>query len=152
MKKFCAIMLLSVIAFANATYLTSKAYGRLSWPSICDINSKLSCDIAMSHPAAYIWPIVFPAIAMVVYPVLFLIAWFGKKAQKDGKDGQKFYQILTYLSWAGILFNSYFIYQETFTIGAFCPLCLLCTAIIISIFVISLLGWKKWKPPVIVHA
>lgn len=149
-------MVLSVIAFANATYLTAKAYQRLPGSSFCDINSTFSCDIAMSHPAAYIGPIVFPAVAMLVYPILFLVAWFGYRAQKNGaqngENGQKFYQTLTYLSGAGILFNSYFIYQETFVIGAFCPLCLLCTGIIISIFVMSLLGWKKWKSPVIVHA
>ncbi len=140
MKKFTIIMILSTVAFLNAAYLTSKAYGILPGPSICDINSKFSCDIAMSHPAAYIWPIVFPAIALVVYPVLFFIAFFGLHSLTQ----KKYFKTLTYLSWAWILFNSYFIFQETFVIKAFCPLCILCTAIIITIFVMSI-NWRNKK-------
>lgn len=73
-------MLLSIIAFINAGYLTAKAYGLLPGPSFCDINGSLSCDVAMSHPAAYIGPIAFPAVALVVYPILFLLARWGKRS------------------------------------------------------------------------
>ena len=138
MKKFTIIMILAFIAFLNAWYLTSKAYGRLSWSTVCDINSTFSCEIAMSHPAAYIGPIVFPAVALVVYPVIFFLAFFGSRSSNP----KKHFSILKYISAGGILFNSYFIYQETFTIKAFCPLCLLCTAIIITIFILSI-TWEK---------
>ena len=53
------------------------------------------------------------------------------------------FKILTIMGLGGIMFNGYFIYQETFTIGAFCPLCLLCSAIIISIFSLSFIEAKK---------
>jgi uncharacterized membrane protein len=43
----------------------------------------------------------------------------------------------------GICFNGYFIYQEAFYIWSFCPLCLMCTGIIITILGISVFGMKK---------
>jgi uncharacterized membrane protein len=42
-------------------------------------------------------------------------------------------------------FNSYIIYMETFYIWAFCPLCLLCSAIIVTIFITSLMIIQEWK-------
>lgn len=143
MKKFTIIILLAIVATINAWYLTAKAYWIL-WDGqgFCDINSRWSCANVVNHPAAYIWPIPFPAIALVVYPIIIALAIMWLYC-KDG--GKKNYKILTFLSAAWALFNWYIIYQETFTIKAFCPLCLLCTVIIISIFWISLAGWKKAK-------
>ncbi len=137
MKKFTVIIILAIIATINAWYLTAKAYGLLgSGSTFCDINSRRSCANVVNHPAAYVWPLPFPAIALVVYPVIILLAGLGLAASNK----KKYYKTLSYLSAAGILFNWYFIGQEFFVIKAFCPLCLLCTAIIISIFLISLSG------------
>jgi uncharacterized membrane protein len=75
---------------------------------------------------------------MIVYPIIFLVAlfWIFGKIKKH-------FKILTAM-WAGwIMFNWYFIYQETFNIGAFCPLCLLCSAIIITIFSLSIIEARK---------
>lgn len=78
-------------------------------------------------------------VAIAVYPVLLLIALWGIIKKKHHKASNA----LTYLSAAGILFNSYFIITEALVIKAFCPLCLLCTGIIITIFILSLLGRKS---------
>ena len=142
MKKFTIIIILSVIATINAAYLSCKAFGIFgSWASFCDISSKWSCANVVNHPAAYIGPIPFPAVALVVYPIIIAIAIMWLYCSSPRKN----YQILTFLSAGGILFNWYFIAQEFFVIKAFCPLCLICTAIIITIFVLSLYGWKHKK-------
>ncbi len=142
MKKFTIIIILSIIATFNAAYLTWKAYGVFGdWKSFCDINDRRSCANVVNHPAAYIGPIPFPAVALVVYPVLIAIAIMGLYCTTPKRN----YKILTFLSLGGILFNSYFIYQETFVIKAYCPLCLMCTVIIITIFALSLSGWKGKK-------
>lgn len=140
MKKFTIIIILAILATFNAAYLSCKAFGFFSWSaSVCDINSKWSCASVVNHPAAYIGPIPFPMVALVVYPVIIAIAIMGLYCSAPKKN----YQILTFLSLGGILFNWYFIAQEAFVIKAFCPLCLFCTAIIITIFGLSLAGWKK---------
>jgi uncharacterized membrane protein len=142
MKKFTVIIILAIIATINAAYLSCKARW-VFWDgkAFCDISSKWSCANVVNHPAAYIWPIPFPATALLVYPIIIILAGLWLRS----KNAKKQYEILTYLSWAGILYNGYFIMQEIFVIKAFCPLCLLCTWIIITIFVLSLIGWKKGK-------
>jgi len=141
MRKFCVIMLLAVIATINAWYLTSKAFGRIGGATFCDINSRRSCGNVVSNPAALVGPLPFPAIALVVYPVLFVLALLGKHSSKP----KNYYTALSRLSLWGILFNGYFVGVEAFVIKAFCPLCLLCSGIIITIFILSLLGRNSKK-------
>jgi uncharacterized membrane protein len=84
-KLFIAIMVLAAIAFGNAVYLTTQAYtlktqlaeSAGSYASFCDINSTFSCSNVLLSPRAQFFGFPFPALAMVVYPVIFLIALLG---------------------------------------------------------------------------
>jgi uncharacterized membrane protein len=131
MKKYLIIAFLSIIASINAAYLTSVAYSALS-SSFCDISETFSCSKAFTQPETMFFGYPFPAIALIVYPIIFLLAMiFFSRKNKSG------FKILALISGGGIIFNSYFIYQE-YLIGTYCPLCLLCSAIIITIFALSL--------------
>ncbi len=138
MKRLNAIIILAVLALINASYLTRKAFeiknGDISqW--FCDLNGQISCTNALSAPEARIGgSIPFPMIALVVYPLIIALAARGLYSKKTTKAAN----ILTYISGAGIIFNGYFIMTEAIIIKAFCPLCLLCTWIIIAIFFLSL--------------
>jgi uncharacterized membrane protein len=151
MKKYLIIAVLAAIGIFNAFYLSIHAYeywnganstALQSMP--CDISSKLSCSGILQNPRAIIFEVndfkvAFPMIAAVVYPILFLIAlwgWFSKSLLPA--------KILTAMSLGGILFNSYVISQE-FIVGVFCPLCAMCTIIIITICILSILIWKTPK-------
>ncbi len=137
MKKYLIIAVLSIIASINAIYLTNLAYTHNS--SFCDISEKISCTTALSSPDLIFFGLPFPAIALAVYPIIFLIAMisFSKKWKKG-------FSWLRALSIGGILFNSYVIFHE-YKIGAFCLLCAICSIIIISIFIMSHLEIKKHK-------
>ncbi len=146
--KLITISILSVLAIFNAFYLSydwiftvdeaTSLYFLASdsiastWWSFCDINEKLSCSAVLSHPLSQIYWIPFPLIALFVYPIILIVALLGifKKYKYAVKT-------LLYMSAGWIMFNWYFIYQETFNIGAFCPLCLICSAIILTIFWLS---------------
>lgn len=136
MRRLIAIVILSIIAIINAWYLTYKAYCISIDPAtqrgVCDINAQWSCSDVLAHPAAYIAGIPFPAIALVVYPILLLIAVLGYHRRIT-----RHRDALRYLSVGWILFNSYFIYQEAFTIGSYCPLCLICSGIILTIAILA---------------
>ena len=144
MKKLIIICILATLAFFNATYLTYQNYQIENAPewsitSFCDLNNTFSCTNVLSSPYSKIFWMPFTAVAMAVYPILFLIAflwvmWIIKKP----------FHILAYMAWGWILFNSYFIYQEYANIWAYCPLCLICSWIIITIFVLSAI-WIKNK-------
>ena len=139
-NKFTAISILSLLAFINASYLSYKAYffrfidpNALS--SFCDVSKSFSCTEVLRHPLSQVFGLSFPWIAFVVYPALFLISYFGYRS----KEGVKCYaKVLATFSFFGILFNGFIIYREIMFIHAYCLLCLLCTAMIVSIFALAI--------------
>jgi uncharacterized membrane protein len=148
MKKLWVIIILCIVAFANAYYLTTKAYelknmnqeqaGKIQ--SFCDFNKSFACSPVLLSPYAQFFGVPFPAIAMVVYPILAIVTLLGLT-----KVFSRAYPTLAVLSALGFCFNGYYIFQEAVNIGSFCPLCLLCTGIIILIFILSFLGYKERK-------
>lgn len=145
MNKYRAIIILSVIAIINASYLSYKAYffryvDPLGLTSFCDFSKVNSCSEVLRNPLSSVFGIPFPWVALVVYPVLLGLAWYGLKRQSYAQA-----KILATLSFLGTCFNGFIIYRETFFIHAFCLLCLMCTAIIVSIFFLSLSLIKEGK-------
>lgn len=141
MKKLLAIAILSVLAIINAGYLTYRAYEINIWTAkagICDINRVASCTNVLASPYSKIGGIPIPTIALVVYPIILLIAILGIYGVI-----QKPFHILAAMATGGIMLNGYFIYREIFDIRAYCILCLLCTAIIITIFTLSVIGIRE---------
>jgi uncharacterized membrane protein len=132
-----------MIAVFNAGYLTNSAYELLqskvnsTWilPFACDINSTFSCSWVFTHNFSRPFGIPFSLIALFVYPAIILIAtlWLFWKIRKH-------FTILFYMWIAWFLFNSYFIVNEII-VNTYCLLCLMCTAIIISVAVL----WKLWE-------
>lgn len=145
--KLIIISIISALAFFNASYLSYDwifsieaptslyfpVWNITSWWSFCDINETLSCSAVLQDPGSQIFWIPFPVIAMLVYPIIFLISIFGI----IWKIRKNVFKILLAMWVWWILFNWYFIFQEIFYIWAFCPLCLLCSLIIITIASIS---------------
>ncbi len=138
MRKYQAIIILSAIALVNAAYLSYKAYffryiDPLGLSSFCDFSTFNSCSEVLRHPLSNVFGMSFPWAALLVYPVLLGLAWYGYKQQSYAQA-----KVLAVLSFLGICFNGFIIYREIFFIHAFCLLCFMCTLIIISIFCLSL--------------
>lgn len=152
MKKLITIMILSFIASINAVYLTYNAYllkasentFNIEWISnnsikfACDFNSTFSCSSVFNHDFAWIFGIPFPLIALIVYPIIMLIAYLGIKEKI-----KNVYKVILAMSIWWVLFNSYIIVNE-YIIWVYCLLCLMCTAIIIIIWWLSIV-WIKEK-------
>jgi uncharacterized membrane protein len=137
MKKYLYIIGLGVIAFLDACYLSYQAYVMRflengSVKSFCDLSQNVSCTNVLQSPYSQIFGISFPWVALCVYPIIIALAIYGYN-----KKNYFVTKIIQVLSFCGMLFNFYIIYLETFYIFAFCILCLLCTAIITTIFVLS---------------
>lgn len=137
-KKYIIILVLALIALGNAIYLSSKAY-QLLHPvpgvivkSACDINATMSCTNVIVHPGTMIAGIPFPYLAMIVYPIIILLALWGLKVATN-----KPAKIINWVALGGILFNGYIISQEVLYIHAYCLLCLICAGIIVTIFGIT---------------
>lgn len=130
--------MLAAVAIVNAGYLSFKAYGyhfagNPVLSTACDAFGVGSCSDVLRHPLSLVFGIPFPFIALVVYPILFCIAWYGRCHVTTMPA-----KVLVVLSGMGMGFNSFIIYREIFFIHQYCLLCLLCTVIIISIFFLAL--------------
>ena len=141
-NKLIIIILLSMIAVFNASYLTIGAYELLEAkanstsivPFACDLNSTFSCSGVFTHTFSRPFWIPFSLIALFVYPMIILIAglWLAWKIKNH-------FTILFYM-WIGwFLFNSYFIVNEII-VNTYCVLCLMCTVIIVAIAILGKLG------------
>ncbi len=145
MNKYRLTIILSGVAIVNAAYLSYKAYyfryvDPLGLTSFCDFSSFNSCSEVLRHPLSNVFGIPFPWVALVVYPILLGLAWYGYKHQSYVQA-----KIIAVLSFLGMCFNGFIIYREIFFIKAFCLLCFMCTLIIIAIFFLSVSLWKEAK-------
>lgn len=144
MKKYLLIAVLAAIGIFNAFYLSYHAYGFWFGDNAealrmlpCDISATFSCSDILKNPRALVFGLPFPMIAAIVYPILLMLALIGyfTKSTTPAK-------ILTVVAFLGMCFNGYVISQE-FIVGVFCPLCAVCTGLIIAIFITSIFIWKK---------
>ncbi len=145
MKKYLYIIGLSLVAFVDAAYLSWQAYiirfvENSKVGSFCDLAQNVSCSNVLQSSYSQIFGISFPWVARCVYPGILILAYFGYKNKNIFQA-----KVIQILSFFGMLFNFYIIYLETFYIFSFCILCLLCTAIITSIFIISTLLIQQEK-------
>lgn len=141
MKKLYAILILALASLWNAIYLTISAFNYKAWDTsalFCDVSETLSCSNLFAFPFAWIFGIPFPAIAMVVYPIIAIIALLAIL----GKTKNHFI-ILLVISLMWMMFNSYIIYNE-YLIWIYCLACLACSIAITSIAILSWF-WIKEK-------
>lgn len=94
MRKYLIIAVLAAIGIFNAAYLSIPAYefwngenatALQSMP--CDFSDSLSCSGILQNPRAIIFSlgdfkVAFPMIALVVYPILFIITMIGWTTKK----------------------------------------------------------------------
>lgn len=150
MKKYIIILILCVIAWGNALYLSYQAYNLNQAAyygqsvedisSFCDLSETASCTNVLKHPLSKVFGVPFPVIAVFVYPVLFFLTLYWYISWKILPI-----KVLSGMSLGWMMFNGYIIFVETFYIHAFCLLCLLCSLIIITVFILSLCILKDKK-------
>ena len=148
-NKFISIIVLSMIWTIDAAYLTYSAFLSKTQTKVfgwgwdlwfaCDVNSTFSCSSVFNENFAWIMWIPFSGIALAIYPILAVIAFLWLKSKL--KNSLKTLLIMAIL---GLIFNLYIIANE-YIIWVYCLLCLLCTAIIISIWTISIIWLKNEK-------
>jgi uncharacterized membrane protein len=107
--RYWIVIVLCVIALINAVYLTYHAYSlsMSTGPSRCDVNDRWSCTNVLAAPESKIFGVPFPAIAMVVYPILLAIAGAGLTGRM-----RHAWKRLAALSAGGMMFNGYIIFVE----------------------------------------
>jgi len=149
--KLIIIIILTIIALIDASYLTHNAYilkhtqeqvfniwlqKKEVWFA-CDINQTFSCSSVFKNSFAWIFNLPFSLYAIIVYPIIWIIAFLGLKWII-----KNVFKILFIFSFLWIIFNLYLIIHEI-VIWSYCFLCLICTAIIILINLLSIISLLK---------
>ena len=146
MKKIYAILALALISFWNAVYLTFAAYNLQSQLQnesevtefFCDVSDVFSCSNLFLQDFAWMFGIPFSAIAMLVYPIIFILAFIGMSSKN-----KNYFKAIWIMAIWWMMFNGYIIFHELM-IPIICLACLACS---IAIATIAILSYRITKDP-----
>ncbi len=139
MKYWMAAALLSLTGFFVALYLYLWKLG-LVGTLACGTGA---CEAVQLSPYSRFLGIEVPLIGAVGYLTLFLASLIGLRRPED----RRWAALLLGLSSGALLFTLYLQYLEFFVIGAVCRWCLVSAALVVLIFVASLLAWRRRSVP-----
>lgn len=129
-KLFAYIKILSIVGIILAIYLLLEQFTQSSFRP-CNINSVVNCDAIIDGAVANTFGIPTPLYGLIGYISIFFAAWFKKKKALIG--------IATF----GLLFCLSIAYIELFQLHVICPVCIACQIIMISVFSLAIIVYKR---------
>ncbi len=127
-KKILLILLiLGIVGFADAAYLTATHYGGTSL--VCSVFN--GCDKVTSSVYAAWGGIPVALVGMFYYAAIVIVA--GLAVWKD----KKYVLWIVGVSALGLFASIWFVYLQAFVLHAFCTYCLISAAVTFTIFVMS---------------
>lgn len=137
------IIVISVLAVINAFYLTYlfilQSFSSVPISSFCDVSNTLSCTAVITSPYAQLFGLSICTIALFIYPVLIILAWVALKK----KNPKNLFFAIAIIAAMGAMMNLLYIYNEYAFIGSYCALCILCSIFIITVLIMSIIGYAK---------
>lgn len=129
-RVFTYIKILSLAGIALAIYLL---WEQMFHPTFqpCNINSTINCDAIINGAVAKTFGIPTPLIGLIGYIVILLSSLFQKK------------KILLGMAAFGVFFCLSIAYIELFQLHVICPVCIGCQVIMISVFLMALIIYKR---------
>ena len=128
---YLAIKILSALGISLAIFLL---WEQLVHPTFqpCNINSTINCNAIISGEVAKTFGIPTPLFGLTGYILILLSAIFQKK------------RILIGIATFGLCFCLWIAYKELFGLHVICPICIMCQAIMITVFSLAaILNFKK---------
>lgn len=133
------VFVLSVIGVLIAIYVLQSF---IRQTSILCVNT--GCELVRKNPASYLWGIPVPAVGLVGYSFLALLAFF-KTLNQSSKKAHMLTKIMLGIATFGVIFVSWFTYTELFVIRAVCTWCAVSAVNMVVIFslLVKTLSLKK---------
>lgn len=123
-KGFAVIKYLSVFGMLLSLYLLYEQH--LEKPvGICNINQIVTCEAIVTGSVSNVLGIPTPLYGLVGYALIFIGAWYRKKALTLG------------VASFGLFFCLGIGYVELFQLKNICPICVLCELTMVSIFILA---------------
>jgi uncharacterized membrane protein len=127
---FCLIKVLAIVGIMLAIYLLWQQMAHPSF-SPCSINNRINCDAIISGAVSKTLGIPTPLYGLIGYVVIFFAAVFRKK------------KLLLAMATFGLVFCLYIAFRELFQLRVVCPICIGCQFIMILVFYLSIIVYKK---------
>jgi uncharacterized membrane protein len=129
-KLLTYIKILSLIGIVLAIYLL---WEQMFHPTFqpCNINSTVNCDAIISGAVSKTFGIPTPLIGLIGYICIFLASLFKMKKALIG------------FAAFGLVFCLSIAYIELFQLHVICPVCIACQIIMISVFSLALIVYKR---------
>jgi len=99
------------------------------------------CETVQTSPESVFLGVEVALIGVLGYAALLLVAVIGTAPSRADAPGPAL--LLTLLSGGAVIFTAYLKYLEFFVIGAVCRWCVASAVIILLVFCLSLLDWRR---------
>jgi len=151
--KLIIIIILSILAFFNSFYLVYDWFFQVEttlniyqqfwntvewWWRFCDLNKEFSCTTVANSEYSKLFWIPFGVYAMFMFFLVILLSTIWLINKKIN-----IFKFIVIPVWAWVITNFYLFYLEIFVIGVFCPVCIIISILLFSIFFISLYSILK---------
>ena len=134
-------MVVAVLSLVGALVSLYLWLWKIGWVGPVACGSDGGCQTVQFSDLAVLFGIPVAAYGFVGYSMLLVASMLG--LQETWLRRREVTQALTVLSGAGVAFTAYLTYLEAFVLHAWCRWCLGSAAIIVAIFVTSLLGLRR---------
>lgn len=124
-KIYQIIKILASVGIVLALYILWQRYFQPPWQP-CNISSSINCDAFVNGPIATVFGIPSALIGLIGYILILLSAIFQNK------------RILLGMTTFGLSFCAWLGYREIFELKVFCPVCLACQIVMLSLFGLAL--------------
>ena len=131
-----AILILSAIGFADATYLTTQHF--LGAPVACSILK--GCEQVTTSPYSVIFGIPIALLGSLYYLTILILSVIYLDSRKIN-----IFNIIAKITPFGFLASAYLVYLQIFVIKAICLYCMGSAVTSTLLFVLSLIFWYKQK-------
>jgi len=129
------IFVLAIIGILIAVYVTQSFLRKVG--IIC-VSS--GCELVRKNPASYLWGIPVPAVGLVGYSIIAILAFF--RTTIYDQRSKIFLKGILGMTAFGVVFTSWFTYTELFVIKGVCTWCAIST---VNMFVLFGLALKSYQ-------
>jgi uncharacterized membrane protein len=126
-------LLIKILASAGIVLACFLLWEQLFHPAFqpCRINSTVNCDAVISGAVSKTLGIPTPLYGLLGYIIIMTSAYLRKK------------KLLLGMATFGLFFCGWIAYKELFQLHVICPICIACDVIILSVFIISFIIYKR---------
>lgn len=136
-KILLALIILSIIAMIDASYLTYTRYSP-STSSFCDVGKNFSCSVVNKSVYSTLFGIPVALLGFLTFLIIFLLSLSAYSSKPFLFSRKVSARVILVLLFVSVLFSSWLIYVQKVLLMSYCILCLFLDLIIFTSFILTI--------------